>query len=369
MYSVLRVLSVLGPLALLTVSAAAQSIDTVEPAEGTVGTVVTISGDGFGAAKPKAFLRDAGTGKKYALKVTSNVDGQLVAEVKKAVAGALDLVVQPKGKGIAEIVAEEGFIVRAPEIVALLDAPGGEPVTEANPGEEFTVVGSFFGPKKAKVRIGGKAAKVVEWEPGAPGPGDGGGATDSARIQMPKSLGNGLWDLVFDNKIGVDDSAEITMVGSTKKLGKLKLDISIGGEKVNFKIGKPENVPDAGTFVLVGTTATNPSKSINIIVPFDILNDEAPATLVAGALEPLLVTSYLVTGKVTLKQIQQGNFGGIATYGAGLGGGALTIEITASSGGQVAGTITGTLAKMGDTFQPPTQPATLAITGSFLLQP
>lgn len=361
--------TLLSPLALwaaLVAPATGQAIETVSPDEGTLGTVLTVTGDGFGDKKPKAFLRDPVSGKKYALKITANADGELTAEIKKAVAGALDLVVIPKGSD--EIVAAAAFEVLTPQVLMLLDGPGGDVVTQAAGGDTFVAVGNHFGPKKGRVRVGGKAAKVVSWEPNGLAPSEGlEGATDMAVIQMPKSLANGLWPLEFSNKIGVDDSAEIIMTGSTKKLGKLFLDISLGGEKVNFKLSKPADIPQAGVFTLYGTTKTNPSKTLTVIVPFDIANDMAPETLQAGVLS-LLNASFIETGKVSAKQVQQGQLPKMAIYSAGLGNGSLTVQINASSGGQVAGTITGLLNKQSDSFSPP-KPGTLEIEGSFVVQP
>lgn len=280
-----------------------------------VGAVLTIDGANFGTAKPKVFLLDELTGKKYVLKVTDFDDAQIVAEIKKAVAGSLQLNVLPKG---AEAAFTSTVIIETPRIDELLDEAGTSNVDEASPGTVFQIVGEYLGLKKGKVRIGGKVAKVLEW------------FNDHVVLTMPKKLANGLWIIALDNKVAVNDEVDITMVGSTVKIGKLFLDVFVGGEKLKLKFGAGAN-PGGYAVVALGTSGTNPSKSFVLAVPF-IDGTEVPEDYVFGT--DLFVVSYIETPKFTL--------GGpppiprIWTPTVGY-----TVNITANSAGQVAGNFAG----------------------------
>ena len=346
-------------------TARAQDITSVSPAEGTLGTVLTIDGSGFGTNKPKVFLLDPVTNKKYVLKVTAYGDDSVTAEIKKVVAGTLDLVVQPKG-GV-QIVEAAAFEGRAPAITGIVEQLGGAELTQAEPNQEFTVVGDFFGTKKGKVKIGGKPAKVVSWTPGG-AVGDGLSGTDVAVLRMPAKLANGLWDIAFANKVGADEDEQITMFGSTVKIGKTNLDLTFNGEAVKFKFTPAVQIAPAGAFIMYGTTATNPSKTFLIIVPFDMINDTAPKT-VNNINSTILSAVYVETGKLTLADFKQGKIPPVAAYSAGFGSGAISVQINASSAGQVAGTISATLPKLlGDTFNPP-HANQQVIEGSFVFEP
>jgi len=281
-----------------------------------VGSVLTIDGASFGTAKPKVFFTD-GEGKKYVLKVTAFSDTQLTAEVKKGVAGTLTLNVSPKG-------STEPFtspvVFETPRIDELLDETGTSSIDEASPGTPFLIDGAYLGTKKGKIKIGGKAAKVLEW------------LNDHVLVEMPKKLANGLWTIALDNKVAVNDEAEITMFGSTVKIGKAFLNFFVNGEKVALKYGQG-SAPGGYAVVAVGTSGTNPSKSVVIAVPF-LDGDSVPEDYVFGT--DLFVVSYIETGKFTL--------GGppptIKAYVPTIG---FTVNITANSASQVAGNCSGIL--------------------------
>lgn len=318
-------------------AASAQGIDTVTSnvdADGgdgivssAVGGVLTIDGLGFGTAKPKVFLLDEATGKKYVLKVTAFADDQITAEIKKAVLGELQLNVQPKG---ADPFTFDSVVIERPDVGDLLAEDFQTPIDEASPGLAFYISGDYFGTKKGKLFVGGKKAKVLTW------------AMTGILVEMPKKLANGLWDILLDNKVGTDDEHEITMFGSTVKIGKANLAVSINGSPIKFKYTPAVQAPPAGAFALYGTNADNPSKTFLIIVPFDIDSDAAPVTLEAGGLS-IMNAIYVTTGKVSLKDLQMGKIPDVFTWQAGLGLGSLTVQINAASGGQVAGTISGQL--------------------------
>src|SRR6185436_13964803 len=69
----------------------AQNITEATPTSAAVGTTLTITGTGFGTAKPKVQLFDTATSKKYALKVVDNSDTVIHATITKAVEGDLQL--------------------------------------------------------------------------------------------------------------------------------------------------------------------------------------------------------------------------------------------------------------------------------------
>lgn len=280
-----------------------------------VGAVLTIDGANFGTAKPKAFLVDPVTAKKYVLKVTAFTETQLTAEVKKAVAGSLTLNVLPKG-------ATEAFtstvIIETPRIDELLDEAGTSNIDEASPGTVFQIAGEYLGLKKGKVKIGGKAAKVLAW------------FNDHVLLTMPKNLANGLWTIVLDNKVAVNDEADITMFGSTVKIGKLFLDVFVGGEKLKLKFGAGAN-PGGYAVVALGTSGTNPSKSFVLAVPF-IDGTDVPEDYVFGT--DLFVVSY-----IEMPKFVQGGPPPIPRVWTPTIG--YTVTITANSAGQVAGEFAG----------------------------
>jgi hypothetical protein len=314
----------------LAAGAAAQTIDTVSSSDdatvdktvsATVGSVLTIDGSGFGTAKPKIFLTD-GDGKKYVLKVTAFADEQLTAEVKKAVLGELTLNVQPKGA--AEPVIFESVTIEGPAIDALLDLTELE-IDSIGPNGEFLISGTFFGSKKGKIFIGGKKAKVLEWLNG------------EIHLKMPKTLANGLWDIVLDNKLGLDESAEITMVGSDKKVGKTSLTITVGtgpDEKtIKFKYsGDP--VTDVEYTPFGGAQLGDPKFIMGLTVHFNPATGEVPVTLESGKAHPGMVASFSVTKKTGpgLLDFAIGNW----TLLPGSEG--MTVEVKNSGGGQMGGT-------------------------------
>lgn len=129
--------------------------------QGTIGTVLTIRGDGFGQHKPKVTLTDPSGGKSYSLHVLSHTPFEVCARIDKAVAGDLQLAVDPKGKTTAAIVAPQPVTVREPNVLNgnVLDPP--VPFLVATiPGATVDLHGEFFGTKKPHARIGGVKAKV-----------------------------------------------------------------------------------------------------------------------------------------------------------------------------------------------------------------
>ncbi len=164
-------------------------LDAVTPAEGTRGTELGLEGSGFGAGKPRVRLLPVGGGKARKAKVLAWTDGSATARVGKVQVGVHDVELRPKGKGATPVVAEAAFEVRPPSDLALS-------ATCASPGDELVLTGRFLGPKKGRVFVGGKRAKVLEWTPGEAG-GD-----DTVRLRLPKKKVIGTVDVEVRTKVG-----------------------------------------------------------------------------------------------------------------------------------------------------------------------
>lgn len=196
---------------LLAAPAAAQSIDFVNGVpiaevgivSASIGTQVTLQGSGFGGltgtSKPKVFINSAAQPKKRVLKVLEATDTDLLVEIKAATAGDFDLTVQPKGKDVLPLVAEDLVRILQPTF----EAPSPESV---GPDELVTLTGAWgpetFGHKAGKVKVGGKPAKLVEWN------------ADTIVFRMPIKLADGIYSVEVTNRIAkavtVKQSGEIT---------------------------------------------------------------------------------------------------------------------------------------------------------------
>jgi hypothetical protein len=313
---------------LLARFASAQTIDAVQssndpdvdnpPVAASVGSVLTITGSGFGTAKPKVFLTDEAS-KKYTLKVTEFDDTHIVAQIKKAVAGDLTLNVQLKGVTDPLTAAVQ---VEEPQIDELLDADMITPITSAEVNTEFVISGSFFGTKKGKVKIGGKAAKVLEW------------ADDMVHVVMPKTVANGQWPIALDNKIAVNDGTSVTTTGSNASVGKVGLTVTFGtgpgAETIKFNYSAGGG--GVGLVGFAGTTSGLPNKTITVIFPF---NGTVPSTIDSQTDAGLIVT-YNLTEKPLFPPH-------IASWFIATGTAGLVLHVTASGGGGFAGDFEGDL--------------------------
>ncbi len=155
----------LAVFALLTVAAPASAAVTgVEPASGTIGTEITIRGSGLAPSgkKPRAaLLLDGRKARGTKLRVTSAVDSAVGAFVVKAKAGTYDVQVKPKG-GDPMTLADAFEVCLVENVVA---TPQG-----ASPGDTVTLCAACMPTKPGKIRVGGKKAKRVAWEPGPTAP-------------------------------------------------------------------------------------------------------------------------------------------------------------------------------------------------------
>lgn len=326
-----KLLLPLVALALLATDAAAQSINSVSPSEGSFGSVLTIgfSGD-LGKGKPKVWFTETGDEskkpKKYALKVL-DVSGApssptITAEVRKGLVGTFDLNVRPKVKGASEVVSMGAFVFNAPSVQS-----GPTPDT-ATPGEEVTMTLVDVGNKKPKVKVGGKKTKVTTFT------GDQ-GQVQTIAFKIPKSLANGIWPIEVSNKAGSTSEASVEVTGSTKKLGKSFLNASINGGKAIVYKGKKLSITNVGNSLqILATSLTNPSKNVTIIVPFVEVGTFTQFTLPIGA-------------SISYAEVGGSPSGGFSSKIWQTNTPPIEVVITSVSGGQFAGTFSGTLVSTG----------------------
>jgi len=130
------------------------------PSEGTIGTVLTITGSDFGEKKGKVLIGG------YPTKIGKNgwTDTAITCTVNKPLPEGPHIVeIRPLRKEV--IILSDAFVMKNPEITD--DPPSSSGFT----GEEITLNGNFFGPKKGKVyfeyeqagTIKNKSCKVKEW--------------------------------------------------------------------------------------------------------------------------------------------------------------------------------------------------------------
>jgi hypothetical protein len=137
----------------------ADEFSQVNPYVGTLGTIMTISGSGFGPKKGKVLLGSLG------LKILSWSDESIQAQLSKPLpTGPYDVIIQPREKGMSQIVMTSGFTVRAAEIHSIEEGEG-------TAYDEITIRGKYFGTKKGKVYLEcgegettvSKSCKVKSW--------------------------------------------------------------------------------------------------------------------------------------------------------------------------------------------------------------
>ena len=316
-----------GSASAFDITEVSSSDDTVvdKTVSAAVGSVLTIDGTAFGTAKPKVFLTD-GEGKKYNLKVEKDgfSDTQITATIKKAIAGDLTLNVQPKG-------ADEPFTfvavtIEVPQITGILDHETLEEITEASPGMEMVFSGTFFGTKKGKVFIGGKKCKVKEW------------LGDEVHLLMTKALANGLWDILLDNKVGTDEDEQITMIESTKKVGKVTLEVTVGegafAQTIKYKY-KENPSTDPEYLAFGGSTGDFPIKVTGLVVHFNPATDPVPVDISSGDKgNEGMVCSFSIALKGPSKFVP----GDFASWLIIPGAEGFVVHMTSSGGGQAGGT-------------------------------
>lgn len=173
-----------------------QSISSVVPDEGAIGDVLTISGEGFGDGKQKVHLVPEDPKKAIALKVLTFSPSTITAEITKGLAGSYTLRVQPKGKGVAPILAPAPFPIVLPTDPSFLP-------TSASSADVVTLGASHLGKKKGTVKVGGVVAKVLSWVPVvAASSTDGAAPAGSLTFRVGKKTPLGPQPVVVKNKSG-----------------------------------------------------------------------------------------------------------------------------------------------------------------------
>lgn len=293
------------------------------PASGTIGTPITVDGAGFGE-KPKASLRAEGL-RSIPLKLTSKSDTQLVGAFSKGKPGVYDIVVKPKGAD--EIVFPGAFEVKLGEMTSVSpDLP--------LPKSAITIVGSLFGTKKGKVKVGGKPAKVTSW-------------TDSQIVAtLHKRTPAGAQALRITNKIGVVEIASaVDVADADAPTSRYTLGASLSNKGERFKEtfratnASTVNVVAAGTgYVVTATDGTLRSGDGTLVV--DVSN--ATLTGTAETVHPIKV-ELTIDGDVWRAEgadipirirrkpggLESGEFDGTLTRVSG-NGGPETIDVNGS---------------------------------------
>lgn len=282
-------------------AARAQSVTTVAPTNGALGATLTITGTGFGTAKPAAALIHNSTGKKTALKVTAFSNTEITAIFSApAVAGIYDVQVDPAGSAAA-FLKDDAFTVESPSIAAF------NPTT-AFPGDSITLNAQFLGTKKGKIVVGGKNAPITAW------------SDSNAVFKMPPSLKAGVFDVTVSNASGADGADDALTIPQPDPenidptVAAPGDPVQITGLQFGLKKGK----------VLVGTKSAPISAWTDTSITF------AAPTLAAGiyditvsnAVGSAILTSWLTvspTGQPTLLT-------GIAAKGAPIGGAGVTAK-------------------------------------------
>jgi len=328
----LRNLSLVTALAaVFAAPAGAQIIDAQTATEGTTGTIFSITGSGFGTKKPKVELIDVELDKKAKgsnCKVLEYSDTSLSVEIKKAKAGEFGLRVRPKGKGIDPADSKDGFVIRAPELLEVKDLGG-------TPNEEIELLAQFVGNKKPKVKVGGKKTKVVSV---APAEEEGGPGTEVITIKIPKSLANGTWPVELFTKVGQDfEEGLVTVTGSNKPIGKKSFNATIDGKKLTAK-GKGLAIQSTGLGVAISANQFGKGSTKQLVLNFPFVPDVTELPISFTGLPNDLALMMYTEGKGTNPQNLQ-----ITIWQPG----SFSITLSAYSGGQLAGSFSGTLVSAG----------------------
>jgi hypothetical protein len=174
------------------------TIESIVPTAGTLGTEFTITGLGLGAKKGKIVLsNDSGS---TTLKIAGGdwTETHISATLSKALLpGTYDVTVYLQPYKTTSPIPAGPVTINAPELDPLL-------VSSGSTGDEITIDGTFFGPKKGKVSIEGVSkgkpkkinCKVTYWVM------DASFGESHLRFLVPKGLDPGTYPLTVTNKVG-----------------------------------------------------------------------------------------------------------------------------------------------------------------------
>lgn len=326
---------------LFCLTAHGQTVYTVDPLVAGSGTKITILGDGFGSKKGKAYLAPTGAGKKLKLQITSWSNQVIEAKVpsKKSPAGGYELELKPKGTK-KPTGTGQNVTVQAPKITKLNKDAACLGLL-AIEGEGFS--------EKSKVRVGGKKAKVVSVAPiqaiGAP------------KQRIVFEVPNGKWNDFTSIQVRTGAGKTATSAGftvKTKKAGKPHFKLTGGGLTYQSKV-------DA---VCPAALINLGSSELRIECP--LKGGDGAMTMSVPGFQACLETTYTVQGTPFLPIVAGGNL--FASFLALEPGTSVAVTITHVGGGQIAGTLTGTMVKTEpDQENPPyLKKTTVSVSGSFI---
>ncbi len=165
--------------------------DNIWPPSGTYGTEITITGFDFGTRRGKVLLGNV------ALKILEWTDSLIRCQLTRALSPeTYGVTIQTKG--VSPIAFDNAFTVKTPEIDSV------DP-TSGSVGDESIIEGKFFGTKKAKVSLGKKSCKIVNWEMN-PTTGE-----SAIRFVVPKGINPGTCELKVTTSGKGSDTVNFTV--------------------------------------------------------------------------------------------------------------------------------------------------------------
>jgi hypothetical protein len=181
-------------------------IHSIEHSFGSAYDQIAIKGKFFGTKKGKVYVEyeEGGSPISKGCKVLiwtmdpTSGESEIVFLVPTMLPEVCDVVVDPYGDALTEGEKENGFTVKAPEIILVEPSSGSI-------GDQITISGNYFGSKKGKVYLGyfsngksvEKSCSVINW-------GD-----NKIVFVVPKGLLAGTYDLIVTNSVGTNTKLDI----------------------------------------------------------------------------------------------------------------------------------------------------------------
>ncbi len=313
-------------------------ITGVSATEVTAGSVFEVTGTGFGTSKPKVTFADDGEpvpGVK--LKVLESSDTELTVRVKKATVGRFSVMVVPETGAPSESV--DMVDVVPPAVVAV--------ETEAKtPGDVATATVEWPSSGKTSVSMGWLPAKILSITPTV-GEGPEPPPTAIVTFRIPKKLPNGHWAVEFSNGVGSvmsDDAVEV--VGSKRKLKKGIVRASIVGRKLFTSTKVGVTASQEGPTTIVGFKKKGDSWSLEL--PFVYGTDLAPTTFDGTEAEVRFVDAK------SGEEFESGDD--------------LSVRVSATGDGIVAGSFGGTFRAVADAMDTRLASGTFSYDGTYDLE-
>lgn len=164
--------------------------------------------DGLGGKRrPRAWVRVPGQEATRRAKAVVGPDGALRVRVPPVPAGMHDLLVRrPRSQSTGTddlLVISSALHVAEP--TDLMVTP-----SDARPGDILEITGRFLGPRRGRVEIGSRRARVLSWETdvdadtaSVPGTAPGTMPTDRVRVRVPRRLGDGVHPVTVTTAAGM----------------------------------------------------------------------------------------------------------------------------------------------------------------------